>query len=123
MFDCKLVKSSIGPAGIPLHTLCATYPRFIHAELMTHRDKARNAASSRAIPWKRKKKNSEEYVENCMYQMVMTDPVIPMFLGVEKSGMQAGEELQGEDRKRAVEIILKLRDQAVAGVEELAALG
>lgn len=123
MFSCKMVKSSVGPAGIPLHTLAVTYPRFVHAEVMTHRDKARNAASSRAIPWKKKKKNSEEYVENCMFQMVMSDPVIPEYLGIEKEGMQAGEELQGEDRRKAIEIILKIRDQCVSGVEELAALG
>lgn len=152
MFSAKCIKASVGPAGIPLYSVVATYPRFVHAEVMTHRDKARNAASSRAIPWKRKGKNRkhaaeiqrgemligkgihgeitlrdedtyEYWIHNCMYSMVMTDPVVPMFMGVEKAGMQAGEELQGEDRKRAEEIILNMRNQCVAGVEQLAALG
>jgi hypothetical protein len=32
-------------------TLEIEYPRIVHSELMTHRDKSRNAASSRAIPF------------------------------------------------------------------------
>jgi hypothetical protein len=152
MFDCKMVKASIGPAGIPLYSLVATYPRFIHAEIMTHRDKARNAASSRAIPWKRKgktRKRSQEiakgeiligngqfgeitlreddtyeyYVHNCMYSMIQRDPVIPMFLGMEKPGMQAGEELQGQDRIDTIADILLMRDFCSNMVDRMAARG
>lgn len=34
----------------PFYTMLATYPRAIHAQLLTHRDKSKNSSSSRAIP-------------------------------------------------------------------------
>lgn len=124
MFGCKIVLDSVSPDGVRIASVAATYPRFIHAELMTHRDRARNAASSRAIPWKRKRKdNPTLYVDNCMYQMVMSDPVIPIYLGREQAGMQAGAELEGEDRAAAIDIIMDMRNYCVAGVDKLAALG
>lgn len=33
-----------------LYTMLATYPRSIHAQFLTHRDKSKNSSSSRAIP-------------------------------------------------------------------------
>ncbi len=66
-----------------LTTLELTYPRFIHAELMTHRVFSRNAASSRAIPVKK------------MIKDLMNDPASPVFWGSNRPGMQAGEELTG----------------------------
>jgi hypothetical protein len=33
-----------------LFTMLATYPRAVHAQLLTHRDKSKNSSSSRAIP-------------------------------------------------------------------------
>lgn len=56
------------------------YPRFIHAEFMTHRQLSRNASSSRAIPVKR------------MIEDMRRDPAMPMFWGKNQKGMQAGEE-------------------------------
>lgn len=67
--------------GCPdLITLQARYPRFIHAEFMTHRVFSRNASSSRAIPIER------------MTQDVIDDPAMPVAWGSNKPGMQAGEE-------------------------------
>lgn len=57
------------------------YPRFIHAEFMTHRMFSRNAASSRAIP-----------VEK-MHQHIMDNPAMPIYYGMNQSGMQAKQEL------------------------------
>lgn len=34
----------------PVYTMLATYPRAIHAQFLTHRDKSKNSSSSRAIP-------------------------------------------------------------------------
>lgn len=45
--------STNSKSGDTLSTLLLRYPRFIHAELMTHRVFSRNAASSRAIPIKK----------------------------------------------------------------------
>jgi len=64
-----------------LTTLELEYPRFIHGELMTHRDFSRNASSSRAIPIEK------------MIEQVTINPAIPVFWGANKAGMQADEEV------------------------------
>lgn len=63
-----------------LSTLLLRYPRWIHAEFMTHRAFSRNAASSRAIPTRK------------LLQDVIDNPAIPLFWGKNQPGMQAGEE-------------------------------
>lgn len=65
----------------PLVTIEATYPRFIHAEVMTHRVFSRNASSSRAIPVKR------------AISMIRNDPAMPIHWGQNQPGMQANQEL------------------------------
>lgn len=131
-FAAKVILDSVGPNDVRLISVEATYPRFIHAEIMTHRDRARNAASSRAIPWKKYSKNAGIHklddpaaglVDNCMFAMISRDPVIPMFLGKEQSGMQAGEELQGDDRLDALSIIDDMREYCLKGCDKLADLG
>lgn len=89
-----------------LSTLLLRYPRWIHAEFMTHRVFSRNAASSRAIP-----------VEKLVAD-VMTDPAVPLFWGKNQKGMQAAEEVDaavfaaGSYRNRA-DAWLHARDLAV----------
>lgn len=61
-------------------TLQLRYPRFIHAEFMTHRVFSRNASSSRAIPVQR------------LIQDVIDDPAMPVHWGKNQPGMQAREE-------------------------------
>lgn len=58
-------------------TFVLEYPRFIHAELMTHRLFSRNAASSRAIPIDK------------MIEMVESNPAMPVQWGLNQAGMQA----------------------------------
>ena len=53
--------------GKVLSTLLLRYPRFIHAEMMTHRVFSRNSASSRAIPVKK------------LIDDVVRDPAMPIF--------------------------------------------
>lgn len=67
--------------GIRLTTLQLRYPRFIHAEVMTHRVFSRNASSSRAIPVKR------------IIKDIQDDPAIPMHWGKNIPGMQAHEQI------------------------------
>ena len=49
MYKCEILADSLSPQGNRLTTFKITYPRIVHAELMTHRVFSRNAASSRAI--------------------------------------------------------------------------
>src|SRR5271155_3746289 len=76
-----VIEDSVSQIGrTRLCTLQLRYPRWIHAEFMTHRVFSRNAASSRAIPVKK------------LVQDVMDDPFVPLFWGKNQKGMQAGEE-------------------------------
>lgn len=83
--SAEVIADSISPQGVRLTTLQLRYPRFIHAEFMTHRVFSRNASSSRAIPVER------------MIEDLRRDPAMPVFWGSNKPGMQAGEELTGVD--------------------------
>lgn len=78
--SAKVVADSISTEGIRLTTLLCRYPRFIHAEFMTHRVFSRNASSSRAIPVKR------------LIESVMQDTAMPIYWGRNQPGMQAGED-------------------------------
>lgn len=81
-----MIKATIIADSISAHTnqrittLELEYPRFIHSELMTHRQFSRNAASSRAIPIDK------------MIEQVQTNPAIPIHWGLNQSGMQAKDE-------------------------------
>lgn len=76
----KVIADSINPDGKRIVTLQCRYPRFIHAQVLTHRQFSRNAQSSRAMPVKR------------MLEEVMNDPVVPTYWGKNQPGMQAKEE-------------------------------
>jgi len=97
--------------GKRLTTWELTYPRFVHAELMTHRLFSRNSASSRAIPSKK------------MLDMIMNDAVLPVWWGKNQAGMQAREELDLETKEKAIKLWLEARDLMVAKAEEMSALG
>lgn len=103
----KIIADSISPNGVRLTTFQLRYPRFIHAEELTHRrlntspeivhagddsyfsvpdglmydqDLSRNASSSRAIPVKK------------MIAELRRDPAMPIYYGRNQPGMQAGED-------------------------------
>jgi hypothetical protein len=106
--SAKVITDSISPEGHRLTTMELRYPRFIHAELMTHRQFSRNARSSRAVPVPK------------MIQEVIDDPVIPLHWGAAQKGMQAYEqcnELVHDPWRRAYltnqEAWLMARDNAV----------
>lgn len=77
--NVKIVGDSLSPQGKRITSIIATYPRMIHAEVMTHRLFSRNAASSRAIPFKK------------MIKMVEEDPFIPIAWQKDHKGMQGTE--------------------------------
>lgn len=77
--SATVVADSISPEGIRLTTLHLRYPRFILAEMNTHRIFSRNARSTRAVPVKK------------FLEEIRTEPVIPMQWGINKPGMQSSE--------------------------------
>lgn len=79
-YSAQVVADSVNSAGIRLTTLQLRYPRFIHAEVMTHRVFSRNASSSRAIPVSK------------MVKSIKEDPAMPIHWGKNQPGMQAFEE-------------------------------
>ena len=80
-----VIADTVSPSGQRITTFELVYPRYIHSELMTHRVFSRNASSSRATPL------------NVTLAEVETDPVYFDFVGKNKAGMVAGEELTGEE--------------------------
>ena len=82
MIKAKIITDSISThTGQRITTFELEYPRFIHAELMTHRMFSRNSASSRAIPI------------NKMIELIEQSPAMPIHWGKNQSGMQAKVEL------------------------------
>lgn len=79
-FAAKIIADSVSPKGIRLTTMQLCYPRFIHAEFMTHRVFSRNASSSRAIPVAK------------MIEQVRKNPAMPVHWGKNQPGMQASAE-------------------------------
>jgi hypothetical protein len=82
--EAKVVEKSVAPHGGTITTFQLRYPRFIHAEFMTHRMFSRNASSSRAVPVAK------------MLEQVQNDPAMPVHWGANQPGMQAHAELEGE---------------------------
>ncbi len=83
--SAKIIADSISPDDVRLTTFELEYPRFIHAEFMTHRLFSRNAASSRAIPVSK------------MIDLVETNTAKPIHWGKNQPGMSAKEELSAEE--------------------------
>lgn len=110
-FEVKVIQDSVSSGKRRLTTLVATYPRFIHSELLTHRDRARNSASSRAIPFP------------TMMERICTEPVIPLEWGAEEGGMQMGGKIPFKMQSLAEQIWLEARDAAVHHAARLHHIG
>lgn len=88
-YYAKVICDSLAPNGKRLITMEVQAPRFILAEINTHRSLSRNSASSRATPVKKR-------IESCL-----KFPVEPIEFGVNKPGMQSTEFLTPEDEEQA----------------------
>lgn len=108
-YSAKIVADSIHHTR--LTTMEITYPRFVHAEFLTHRQFSRNSASSRAIPIAK------------MIARVKSDPVWPTYWGVNEKGMQANTLMSEAEIERAKEQWQRAIDQACANASTLAHLG
>lgn len=86
----KVVADSCAFAGNAgrITTMQLEYPRFIHSEMLTHRVFSRNASSSRAIPVDK------------LIALALDDPAFFVNIGSNKPGMQAGEEVDEDTRKK-----------------------
>lgn len=76
----KVIADSISKSNKRIITFELEYPRFVHAEFMTHRLFSRNAASSRAIPVRR------------AMELIKEDTAMPIHWGKNQPGMSAKEE-------------------------------
>ncbi len=105
--DAYIIEDTSSPAGHRLTTFVLKYPRFIHAELLTHRMFSRNSSSSRAIPVKR------------LIKKVIDDPAMPEFWGMNQRGMSARVEADSKTISQAKYNWLLARDDAVKHAEHL----
>lgn len=108
--NAEIIKDSINEYGVRITSFILTYPRFIHAEMLTHRVFSRNAASSRAIPI------------NKMIDDVIANTAIPIHWGKNQKGMQAESEIDEGDIGKCIEIWTKARDNAIEQARELVKL-
>jgi thymidylate synthase ThyX len=108
-YSARILLDSVSPAGIRLTTMEARYPRFIHAEVMTHRLFSRNSSSSRAVPIRK------------MIDAVRNEPALPTWWGRNQSGMQAEDEISDEARTLAQAEWRRALEDALAHAERLAA--
>jgi len=101
LITAKVIADSVSPEGVRMTTMEIEYPRFILAELNTHRMLSKNSASSRAIPVK------------SMHEFIKANPATPVYWGINQPGMKAKEELVGIDLSEAKHIWNKAKDDAL----------
>ena len=107
----RIVSDSVSAySGTRITTFELDYNRFVHSELMTHRLFSRNAMSSRAIPIEK------------MIDLILEDPALPVYWGMNQSGMQAKSELSLEDTEKALIIWKDALESAVEHAQALNAL-
>ena len=111
MIEVKVVKKSVSTAGDYLTTFQLKYPRFIHAEFMTHRVFSRNASSSRAIPVQK------------MIDEINTNWAKPIDFRKNKRGMQGGDLLEGEELSEAFKLWELAKDDAIFRAKQFIKLG
>lgn len=92
--SAHIICDSISPDGFRLTTFQLRYPKFIHGEFMTHRVFSRNASSARAVP-------TAKLIEEVTNDHLRAAPEA---WGKNQKGMQAAEDLTGDDLQRAKHI-------------------
>ena len=107
MISAEIVADSRSPHGDRLTSLLITFPRFILAEINTHRMLSKNTSSSRAIPFKK------------MVEAVQENPFIPIAWQKHHSGMQGSEYLEPPFHEDGVLLWIEARDSAVKQAQEL----
>jgi thymidylate synthase ThyX len=106
--SAQVIADSKNEFGNRITTMVVTFPRFILAELNTHRMLSKNSASSRAIPFEKMLKSVEE------------NPFIPIAWQKDHKGMQGTEYLDLPNLTR--ETWLEARNQAVEAAKYLSTI-
>lgn len=88
-YECEILQDSISEKGHRLTTFQVTFPRFILAEVNTHRMLSRNSASSRAIPI------------DTANEAILKDMFVPKAFGSHQKGMQAENTVEGMNAEYA----------------------
>lgn len=110
MIKATIIADSVSKhTGQRITTFELEYPRFILAELNTHRLLSRNSASSRAIPIDK------------MIGQVQTNTAVPVHWGLNQGGMQAREE--HHDEHICEEVWYEAMYSAMHHAKQLQALG
>lgn len=110
MIKATIIADSVSEhTGQRITTYELEYPRFILAELNTHRLLSRNSASSRAIPIEK------------MIEQVISNTATPIHWGLNQSGMQAKEEQANTNACK--EAWCNARDSAIHHAYQLKNLG
>lgn len=109
--EAKVIADSISESGKRITTLQVKFHRFILPEFNTHRVFSRNFSSSRAIPTKK------------LLEQVRNDPAMPVHWGKNQAGMQAKEELSGDELKNTKFAWKRAAESAAMMAETLADLG
>lgn len=87
----EIIADSKSEFGNRITTMVVTFPRYILAELNTHRMLSKNSASSRAIPF------------NKLLDSVLNNPFIPIAWMKDHPGMQGTEYFENPDTIRELE--------------------
>ena len=103
----EIVADSINLQGDRLTSMVLTYPRMIHAELLTHRAFSRNASSSRAVPVKK------------MIESVRNNTFCPIEFQKAHKGMQGSEYFVGSDKQECVNLWLESAELALEQAEKM----
>ena len=103
----EIVADSINQQGDRLTSLVLTYPRIIHAEMMTHRMFSRNASSSRAVPVQK------------MIEAVKNNKFCPFEFQKAHKGMQGSEYFTGQDKEDCIKLWLESAELALQQAEKM----
>jgi hypothetical protein len=106
-----VLQSANSETGDAINTVLLRYPRFIHAELMTHRAFSRNAASSRAIPVQK------------MIDEAINDPAEPLYWFKNQRGMQGFTPMNKHEEEDARQIWHLSRLRAITFAKNMADVG
>lgn len=102
----KIIKDSISPQGHRLTTFESRIWRPLLAEFNTHRNKSRNSASSRAIPF------------SIQLAKATNAPAWPVQWGAEQKGMDRGNSLEGDDLIDAMATLDRIRLHTISELEQ-----
>lgn len=112
MISVQILCDSINSiTGKRITTFELVYPRFIHAQVLTHRVFSRNSRSSRAVPFHK------------MLSDARGMPVRPVYYGKNQKGMSAAEELDDSQQTQIDDILSQVEEFVFHAASQLAAIG